>query len=91
MRASGNGAADVCANNLLRMVRGEVPFERVKGLDPRLIDRPAASALVDIEQDAEWLIETYEPRGTFQGVEIAQPEGKGGSFIITAKVTEKEA
>ena len=37
MRANGNGAPNVCASNLLRLIRGEVPYERIKGLDPRMI------------------------------------------------------
>ena len=26
MRANGNGAPNVCASNLLRLIRGEVPY-----------------------------------------------------------------
>ena len=44
MRASGNGAPQLCANNLLQLVRGEVPYERVKGLDPRIVGQPITVA-----------------------------------------------
>lgn len=90
MRATGNGAPGVCANNLLRLTRGEVPFERVKGLDPRMIDRPISEAESEIRQDAEWLISTYEPRVTVQGVQVAQQNGVAGGFAVTADVTETE-
>lgn len=91
MRASGNGNVDVCANNLLRIFRGEVPYERVKGLDPRLIDRPIVIAEPELQQDAAWLIETYEPRATVNGIEVVQLDAADGSFRVVADIKEKEA
>lgn len=90
MKASGNGAIQVCANNLLRIFRGEVPFERVKGIDPRLIDRPISEAAAEIQQDAEWLLETYEPRGKVNGVTVGGDDPAGGGFSVVADITEKE-
>ena len=90
MRATGNGSADVCVSNLLRTARGEVPFERVKGLDPRVIDRPISEAQGSIRQDAEWLISTYEPRVTVNSINIEQDAGTAAGFIVTADVTERE-
>ena len=31
MKASGNGAPEICVQNLLKTIRGEVPYERIKG------------------------------------------------------------
>lgn len=90
MRATGNGAPGLCANNLLRLTRGEVPFERVKGLDPRMIDRPISEAESEIRQDAEWLISTYEPRADVNSINIAQESGAEGGYSVTADVTETE-
>ena len=90
MRASGNGAPNVCANKLLRMVRGEAPFDRIKGLDPRIVDRPQPRASAELEADAEWLLETYEPRVQFDGISTAPADAANGGFIVTANVTEKE-
>lgn len=90
MRAKGNGDINVCANNLLRTFRGEVPFERVKGIDARLIDRPANEADAELKQDAEWLLETYEPRAIVNGIEIEHTEGVNGDFAIRANITERE-
>lgn len=90
MRAAGNGAADVCANNLLQITRGEVPYERVKGLDPRMIDRPISEVQSGIRQDAEWLITTYEPRVMVNAINIDHVAGDDAGFIVTADVTETE-
>lgn len=90
MRATGNGTPEVCANNLLRITRGEVPFERVKGLDPRMIDRPLGVVQNDIRQDAEWLLSTYEPRVTVNGINIEPETGASAGFVVTADVTETE-
>lgn len=90
MKASGNGTPDVCTGNLLKTFRGEIPYERVKGLDPRLIDRPLSAAEAEIQQDAEWLIETYEPRVSVNGIHVAPSEAMQGGFSVTADIREKE-
>lgn len=86
MRASGNGNVKVCASNLLRIYRGEVPYERIKGLDPRMIDKPTSTVLAEIQQDARWLLETYEPRADVESVAVTFDEGVNGSLIITANL-----
>lgn len=90
MRATGNGAPIVCANNLLQITRGEVPFERVKGLDPRMIDRPHSVAEAEIQQDAEWLLETYEPRVDVNAINVEPTDTVSGGFAITADINETE-
>ena len=90
MRAQGNGTPEVCANNLLRIVRGEVPYERVKGLDPQIIDRPIGQAMAEIQQDAEWLISTYEPRASITAINVEQDAGVLGGFSVTADIVEME-
>ena len=84
MRANGNGAPNVCASNLLRLIRGEVPYERIKGLDPRMIDKPITTAEPEIQQDAEWLLETCV---TMDGISVAQND-TGGGYVVAADVTE---
>ena len=88
MKASGNGNIAVCVHNLLRTYRGEVPYERLKGLDPRLIDRPTQSVLPEVQQDARWLIETYEPRAILENVSVTFDEegAVSGGLVITAKL-----
>ena len=88
MRASGNGSPKVCVQNLLQLLRGENPYERVKGLDPRLIDQPEKIAAPQVMQDAEWLIETYEPRVRVNEIRLEPQQRAHGGFVITADVTE---
>lgn len=86
MRASGNGSAQRCAENLLATVRGEVPYDRLKGLDARVVDKPYNEAQSLIQQDAEWVLETYEPRGTVKEITVTDGESFGGLFDVTAKM-----
>ena len=90
MKASGNGDVNVCVANLLRTFRGEVPYERVKGLDPRLIDRPSRDAEIEVQQDATWLIEAYEPRAIVNGITMTADEAAAGGFVVQADITERE-
>lgn len=60
MKASGNGDPGTCAENLLRIVRGEIPFDRVRGRDGSLVDQPFSSD--EALDDAEWVLDQYEPR-----------------------------
>ena len=89
MMAKGNGAPQVCVNNLLRLFRGEVPYERVKGLDPRTVDRPALVADAQLRQDADWLVETYEPRAEIKNITVTQADTINGGFTVTADIEEK--
>lgn len=89
MRASGNGDVNVCAGNLLLTFRGEVPYERVKGLDPRIMDKPITTAEAEIKQDAEWLLETYEPRASIDGITVKQSDTSGG-YTVTAGIADIE-
>lgn len=90
MRASGNGAPNVCANNLLRLFRGEVPYERVKGLDPRIVDRPVTAADARLRQDADWLVDTYEPRAEIKTLTVSHSDAVNGGFVVTADIEVKE-
>lgn len=89
MRRSGNGNPIVCANNLLHLFRGEVPYERIKGMNPRTIDRPTPDAEAEVMRDAYWLLETYEPRVQVNEIAVTYSEDTK-SYAITADLTEKE-
>lgn len=88
MRASGNGNVQRCAENLLATVRGEVPYDRLKGLDTRAIDKPAEEVQALIQQDAEWMLEIYEPRGKVRDIILSPGETDGGQFHLTAVLEE---
>lgn len=85
MLHTGNGLIQNCVNNLLNMHRGECPYERVKGLDPRMIDRPVSDNM-QIAHDAEWLIETYEPRANLDGIEVIPSDAVNGGFNLKANL-----
>lgn len=86
MRASGNGDKIRCTENLLAIVRGEVPFDRVRGLDVRPIDGVVEEAAEAIRQDAKWVVETYEPRVKVESIQISNKDGSSGNFLISANV-----
>ncbi|MGP1348521.1 MAG: hypothetical protein ACTTK0_02615 [Stomatobaculum sp.] len=74
MMASGNGTPQQCADNLLKTARFSVPYERIKGIDGGLVDTPAASAGAGLAADAEWLLETYEPRVEVNNIEVTNTD-----------------
>lgn len=42
MLASNNGDPRQCAANLLKLTRGENPYDRIKGIDAAITDAPSA-------------------------------------------------
>lgn len=88
MKAHGNGNPERCASNLLRIVRGEVPFDRVRGRDAALIDQPGAAD--DAVADIEWLLETYEPRVNIESAESVAESALDGDFSALVNITVKE-
>ncbi len=58
MKASGNAAPETCVQNLLKTIRGEVPYERIKGIDRTLIHKPSGTAANDLAADVESVVET---------------------------------
>ena len=88
MKAHGNGTPETCASNLLRIVRGEVPYDRVRGRDGALIDQPNATD--EAIADAEWLLETYEPRVAVESVEAIAAAAITGDFSTLVNIKRKE-
>lgn len=86
MKAKDNGHPQRCAENLLAIVRGEVPYERIKGLDASSIDRPADVAEYALKTDAEYVLETYEPRVSLNGITVQPSEN--GQYRVTADIQE---
>lgn len=88
MKAHGNGRPETCASNLLRIVRGEVAFDRVRGRDGSLVDQPNATDAA--AADAEWLLETYEPRVTIENAESIVENALTGDFSTSVNIARKE-
>lgn len=89
MKAHGNGRPETCASNLLRIVRGEVPYDRVRGRDGSLIDQPNATEAAIA--DAEWLLETYEPRVEIESIRANSEAASSGDFSTLIDIKRKEA
>lgn len=89
MKAHGNGTPETCASNLLRIVRGEVPYDRVRGRDGSLVDQPNVTE--EATADAEWLLETYEPRVTVESAETVAEAPISGDFATLVNFKRKEA
>ena len=87
MKASGNGEPMQCVANLLRIVRGECPYDRIKGIDPTLIDQPTEIVAPLMQAEARWLIKTYEPRVNADEVDISAITSQNGSFALTVDAT----
>lgn len=86
MKASGNGTPQTCVQNLLKTTRGEVPYERIKGIDRSLIDQPSETAAPELAAEVEFVVETYEPRVKLTDVELVAQAAEVGGFEINASI-----
>lgn len=88
MLASGNSAPQRCVVNLLRTVRGEVPYVRTKGIDRSLIDIPSTGSW-RLTADAEWVVQNYEPRVDLDSVDIGAllDDAREGDHDILASIS----
>ena len=83
MKASGNGAPEICVQNLLKTIRGEVPYERIKGIDRTLIDKPSETAATELHAG---LVETYEPRVQLSDSDLKALTAQTGDFELRASI-----
>lgn len=86
MKASGNGAPEICVQNFLKTIRGEVPYERIKGIDRTLIDKPSETAATDLAADVEFVVETYEPRVQLSDSDLKALTAQTGDFELRASI-----
>lgn len=87
MQANGNGHPMQCVANLVRIVRGECTYDRIKGIDPSYIDRPETIARPLIIADALWLISTYEPRVSIDKMALEAILAEYGDFAFNIDAT----
>lgn len=90
MLSRGNSNPMVCVANLLRLTRGEVPYERLKGIDASIIDKPADLVKPLLNADAVWNIKTYEPRVSVDSLDLDALIAVDGSFQLAAVLSGKE-
>lgn len=86
MKKTGNGKPEQCAVNILRIVRGEVPFDRLRGVDGSLVDKPSSTAAPLLREDMRWALEIYEPRMASSSVDVLSEDAANGHFNISAAV-----
>lgn len=86
MRMKGNGNPEVCAVNLMNLTISEVPFDRLRGRDPSMLDRPLGEK--QAVRNARMVLDVYEPR-----LDNSIVDGWGrtasGDFSIRLKVSDK--
>ena len=73
----------MCAANLLRIVRGEVAYDRVRGVDGTLIDKPNVA-------DAEWVLETFEPRVESDSIASDPAAAFSGDFGMIVNIIQRK-
>ena len=87
MQASGNGHPMQCVANLIRIVRGECVYDRVKGIDPSYIDQPTSIVRPLLIADIKWLIKTYEPRVSVDDINLEALAAECGDFALNVQAT----
>lgn len=88
MKAFGNGKPQQCIANLLNLYQYEVPYARLKGMDPSIVDLPTDEAEIVAKNHANLLIENYEPRVTVNDIDISYTEEN--RMVITPDITVNE-
>ena len=88
MKSSGNGAPQQCVANLLNLFQYEVPYARLKGMDPKLIDMSQDEATYKAKNHAAWLIGNYEPRVTINDIKTGFDEN--GKLTVKPDITVNE-
>ena len=88
MKASGNGSPQQCVANLINLYQYEVPFARLKGMDPSIVDLPTDEAEVATKNHVSWLIENYEPRVTVNDIDISYTDEN--RMVVTPNITVNE-
>lgn len=88
MKSSGNGSPQQCVANLINLYQYEVPYARLKGMDPSIVDTPTDDAEIAVKNHASALIENYEPRVTVNDIGISYAESN--RMIITPNITVNE-
>lgn len=85
MLSKNNSSPEICARNLLKITRGEVPYERSKGISLST-DKSATVAAPSAALDAEIVLSEYEPRINVESVDIVPDDTGNGVFTMIANI-----
>lgn len=89
MRKEGNGAVEICIENILKTFKTEIPYARDKGIEHKTLDLPADEVEQQLMEDAEAAIEKYETRVDIDSVEI-DPNFQNGECSYRINVLNAE-
>lgn len=70
MRSEKNSDVRVCIDNLLKTIKGEVPYAREKGIDGEIVDLPPDEAEVELAAAIDESIAGYEPRVDIEDIDV---------------------
>lgn len=90
MLSYGNSNAEITARNLIKISRGEVPYDRIKGVDASVVDGPLDEVSINIENDVREIIEDYEPRVDVKDVVVKKEDDSIIIELNIEKVEEQE-
>ena len=88
MRSKGNANPAICANNLARISRGEVVYDRIQGVKFADILRAGADAQKELAEDTAWMIGVYEPRVAVRSVSVETTNAALGSVSVRVDLAE---
>lgn len=87
MRSSGNGKPAVCVNNLVSISRGEIPFDRIRGVKLAELTGKTVTEKDEIADDIKWMIKTYEPRISTDSVKVFVTEADNGQVAVQIDIS----
>ena len=81
----------LATNNSHKVSEFRAAFEQM-GVEVELLTVKDTGFRGEIIEDAEWMLDTYEPRAEIDSIEVTPTDAPNGHFAITAKInTIKEA
>lgn len=89
MLKSGNADPARCVENLIKTVKGEVPYVREKGLPRESVDRPISTGQMPFKADVRRLIDEYDPRVNTAEIDLTDIGTAQGNFEYDTYVTRK--
>ena len=88
MLSKGNSNPAICANNLARISRGEVVYDRIQGVKFADLIGSGLEAMQELAEDTAWMVGVYEPRVTVRGVSVATTDAARGDVSVQLDLAE---
>ena len=85
---NANGINNIVQNvhNLINTFRYEVAYDRTKGIDPSILDKPATQAKALYISEIYRMINTYEPRAKVKQVDFVELNDGNMQFKVVIEV-----